>query len=804
MESSPDQTSHSHPKATTQPRFYQRGIWALIVLSLALRVVLAWRGGQYFNPDEDRYLTSKDAAQLIASGHILEGLAKPFLAGDHVGFKFIGVVPALIEKWTGDNSRIPALYFGAFSVLSLWLLGAIVRRLGGRESTALWAVLLGSASSTLFYYSRHILSYDAALAVALVGWYIGLKRPASLLRSALVGFICAWAFIIYFGYWSIGGIVMMLHVLWNFNGVVRLISTGVATGAGFGAGIIIPFVFNRLGRGHMVEGAKALSTTIVVGDFRGHIVPWEFLTITEHLWFFLCAASFIWLFFAWQRNNSANKPSRAAILQLVIAVLVTWACFLITANFLHKFVVHGRLIRQLTPFFAIAGAFALDAIGKSQRRLSVAQLGVLGVLIVDTAIRFWTPLKQDFPREFLKHGELVRAARPEKDSADAYWRYVNVENYVFEPELLRAKPLITALASPHPFEYLPQIYESHSIEDRKRRLAADHRMRLVYVSPPDSWKPVGAGSGPVEFELQFPTNRAGYAEPLLSVGTRGDADVFFVRYLAADKIVLAVERMNVAVLESEPISITPGKTYRVRCYTGRAIPPSERGKRRVLESTLRIYLDNNIVLDRHALLTASEQPLVIPGYNYGRAGSCFSEFSGEIIHASRLPLDTEISATDSAASDANGPAQVVIQLKGIPSAGQEPLMVTGIPGSAVLAFVRVADNKVVFGMEVWGVGAVESKPFPAGKDRRFVVRLETAMLTKETGLSPSQRAKLSRQSRLFVDGVEVATVGHEGHFRTDEPFTFGKNVVGGSYVSADLNCATLISSERAGSETFHQ
>jgi len=66
--------------------------------------------GQFFTPDESRYLESRNAAALILQGHVRAGIAQPFATGDHPGFKLLSIAPALIEAKFGENSRIPVIF----------------------------------------------------------------------------------------------------------------------------------------------------------------------------------------------------------------------------------------------------------------------------------------------------------------------------------------------------------------------------------------------------------------------------------------------------------------------------------------------------------------------------------------------------------------------------------------------------------------------------------------------------------------------------------------------------------------------
>src|SRR6202167_4111376 len=109
---------------------------AVLALTVAIRILLVERGGQYFFYDEGKFGTSREAAALLADGHVREALVyaiEPHVNSyaDHIGFKLFGIVPEVLENRVGRNDRIAAYFFSAFSALNVLLLAAIAHRLGG-------------------------------------------------------------------------------------------------------------------------------------------------------------------------------------------------------------------------------------------------------------------------------------------------------------------------------------------------------------------------------------------------------------------------------------------------------------------------------------------------------------------------------------------------------------------------------------------------------------------------------------------------------------------------------------------------
>src|SRR5262245_37529113 len=114
----------------------RRPLLAVLLVSVVLRVALALFGGQFFWPDESRYIASRQIIQAV-SAHDWGSIFRQFDIAEHMLFKVIGLLPAGIEFASGKwDPRVPAILFGLFSVLSIWLLGRIALRLGASESEA--------------------------------------------------------------------------------------------------------------------------------------------------------------------------------------------------------------------------------------------------------------------------------------------------------------------------------------------------------------------------------------------------------------------------------------------------------------------------------------------------------------------------------------------------------------------------------------------------------------------------------------------------------------------------------------------
>ena len=83
----------------------------ILLVSLVLRWVLIFKGGQYYFPDESRYQKSLDIAVSILAGDYEQALSFATNGIAHLGFELLGIIPALIESFFRLPSVIPALFF---------------------------------------------------------------------------------------------------------------------------------------------------------------------------------------------------------------------------------------------------------------------------------------------------------------------------------------------------------------------------------------------------------------------------------------------------------------------------------------------------------------------------------------------------------------------------------------------------------------------------------------------------------------------------------------------------------------------
>lgn len=452
---------------------HRRNLLIILLVALGLRIYLVLAGGQFFWPDEERYFIARSAANELLDGD-LWGTFYFLHSAEHFLFKVIAVAPAVLEKLFGENDSIPALFFSIFSVLNLWLVGRIARALGANERESLLATLLLGLASTYFYYTRHLLPYDMAMSFGLGAIWMAVRRPVRTSDSILCGLLALAALLTYNGYWVMASFGLLAHFALRASaGRKRQLVLSTLSVAAFAAPTaLLLVVSNIFAPKPLDEQFLSFTETIIQGDFsEGWSLPFEYLWHAEHLllvfWIGAAAVS-AWLLWEGERNSR--------ILLGLSGILFSYTSLVFVSMVLEKFVVYGRLARQLVPFLCILGAFALERMWASGKRGRRASLILITVLAIQTGFNFYTPLVQKFPTSFREEVRHIR-----KDLEPGEFIFVNV-HFIHPDTLAEApqdRPRRTVLIRPHPLEYLPYQYEGYTPEKREYLRSTDIRMKFV-------------------------------------------------------------------------------------------------------------------------------------------------------------------------------------------------------------------------------------------------------------------------------------------------------------------------------------
>jgi hypothetical protein len=784
---------------------------AVLMFTVVTRILLVERGGQHFFYDEGKFGTAKEAAAILAKGHVREALVyavEPHVAtyADHIGFRLFGIAPALVEARFGLDDRVPAYFFSIFSTLNVLLIAAIAYRLSGSRRAFDLTLLAGAMSAALFIYTRFLVPYDLSMCFALLAIWVGVKKPAGYLRSACVGLLAAWSFFCYYGHWQIFGAAVLVHALWLAESPLGFLKRLCAAGLGAVAMVLSLVGMSHLGAGTLIKDMAEITKYQNVGsaDFRSGINSWLYLFYAERTALFIWLAAIagaLWLQF---RGGPAGGRRFLTPLTLTAAgFLSIYAVFILNSDIRHSLIVHGRHSRQLLPFLILGFGLGLDKLCEKSRHahLIVAAAGI--ALVLNAFWTFSVPLSQEFPTAFKVRAEALLKTRPAIMDGASYYRLVNVDHFIFEPEILRDAPMETLLASPHPLQYLPYLYEGESREMKSLRRSIDHRMRLVRMAVPENELIHGEPYGMVKLTVEFPSGRAGYTEPLLSIGPKDNGDLFFVNYTTASTAVLGYENMGRTLIRSESFSFAPGAPRVFTLFSGALMPADDRtiaGESRsateVLQQSVYATLDGKELMNQPVARHLAEPYEVYAGVNAVEADAAGAQFSGRILDATRggWPPEPKGMGTD----EKYGPVHLRI-MPPVASGTGEPLVIAGIPRRAVLGFMRqFADGSSTFGIEIWGVGVFEGKPLYLEPGKLLEVEYSFGSLYPGIGLPGwgslpiEEQQRLKGTVRITVNGEVALDIKRDTPDLTGLPVTYAKNKLGGNVVNAGFSGELLL------------
>ncbi len=508
----------AHPYATSGTRDAMAADaprWAVTValsivlgVSLGLRLVLARRGGQYFWLDEShRFHPCIQVIDELLNGRFLGALDMIAPNHGHMGFFFIAIPVAGLYHWISgysgfENLWVPAAILSVASVIAIWLIYLIARKAGADRIEALLAATFMATANSMFYYSRHLTSYDSGLALVLLLLWLALDDRSSFRRSVLFGLVAGLASLTYYGYLTT---VLAIGAVWAFRSPSLRAFFTRALGSALGFAFL-PLLLQALTLWREATpfflGYARFVVQASQGDYaEGWRVTWEYLWHAEHAMLLLWAAGALGAFAFWLTaradDRAAVAAARRGALWLTLAAII-YAMLAVNSTVLHKSVVLGRFARQLVPFLSLATATALVQLVRGRRGGPAIIAVVVAFAVVQGALNFRRPLAQRFPIEVdrtivaqLAGGNLAREITimgPEEftdvgTAVEFPSRYLllNTATFLYPPKGPKPTPARGAelFRSPHPLEFLPYQYELMTPDQREVLRSTDISMRLI-------------------------------------------------------------------------------------------------------------------------------------------------------------------------------------------------------------------------------------------------------------------------------------------------------------------------------------
>lgn len=754
------------PGGTGEDGVRNAGRWIALILtvSFALRAWIAWRGGQLFWPDEDRFEAVRSIARTLLGGEVRAAVDALLGHPDHLLFKAASLLPASLEILLGTPGWVSALFFGLASTWVLWLVARVARAAGASEEESLVALLLAACTTSLFYYSRHYFPYDLSLGLLLLSLLAGLPEPASRRHSLSAGIWAGLGFLCYNGYWTLAGAALVVHVLRAFPRPGDMFVRAVWAAVGLLLPMLAVAAISRLLGHDFFTLSLALAGTVTQGDLgqAWRFVP-QYLWVTEHGLALLWAAGLLATLGAGMRRRHRRLLLWPGLVLLVGAFLI------VPSDGLHRFALAARHVRVLLPILCLATAAALCTLVPPRRRTLVLS-GLLGLVGLQAAWNFTPPLRQLFPREF--HAEAVRfLARARQQDLGPY-TIVNA-TFLHNPDWAPAAPDagVVLVQRQHPFQFTPYLYEGYTATTRARYQARDLSMRIVRLAVGGpAWS--GHPSGMIEMHLRFPEKPFGLLpEPLLSTGQPGRGDSLFVRFEGEGHIRIGHDNTGRGATYSPLLPLDRTKTHRLRVNLGNFYPPdSAEGK----APTFVIWNERIALLKPHDLHPSRPEDLTL-GHNFIGATTSLTQLSAEIVGFRRMPYPQRRMVFP------EPPGALRFEFLPLVSPAEpgeaEPLLSSGGPARGDLLFLRnEGPGRLRVGHYHWGGGTLWSEPLDYDPSRRLEFIVALAPFLPATG---APAATQPAAGRLYVSGNGRVLLNRFTLFHPARPgeLVFGQNRV---------------------------
>jgi hypothetical protein len=448
--------------------------------------MLIFQGGQYYFSDEGRYRISQEMTELLLQGKVRDAGLLLFSAPEHLGYKVMGTAPALLERIVRQSLVLPALFFSLFSVLNLYLIFLLSKRVGASPGEALLALTFASLSQCLFFYSRHLMPYDVAMTFGLLALYVGLTEGQNAGTSFATGVLSLLCFITYNGYWILSALAMIVNLFYKNQTIREAVQKGIFLGLGFVLPLVALMATSAQLGVNLLQQYRRFAGTVTQGSFEeGWSLPFAYFWHTEHFLFILLA---LLALFAVLKGKG-----RRAVILWGSCILFVYLCLALPSVLLHAFVVYGRLVRQIMPFLVLLSANGLISLYQDLQAGQKMALVVLLAVFVQAAWNFSVTFRVSFPRDFVRD---VQSRYPEFNFSPKRFAFgapeicenngyamQNAKYFLDAQEAAPAIPGEVLSSASHPVNFLPYQYEGYTPEQQQAFRTAGLRMVFYKLDP---------------------------------------------------------------------------------------------------------------------------------------------------------------------------------------------------------------------------------------------------------------------------------------------------------------------------------
>jgi MFS family permease len=458
-----------------------RTAW-LLAVSWAIRVALCIGGGQLYWSDEHRYSHTYRVLRHLASLHPGRALDALFGMPIHIGFVVMALPAAAVHAaavrlsggpmtWSHfvDTMWIPAAVLSLYSVLNIWLVGRLADRVGAGEGEAFLAMFLMACCNSMFYWSRHLMPYDASLTLCLMGLWIGLTPYPTWWTPVWCGCVLGCGFLTHYGSWPMVGACALGHAMYedrDFMTASRKLAS-IALGAAIPVGIL---TWASMARG--IDPFPVLVLRFFVGqhgDMFGDYseawsLPWAYLWNAE-------TGMLVALVIGTLTGTLILTDSRRKWLWPWMAFGVY--ALIVMGAAAHVGCAFGRQARTMVPFLCLGGAFGGYRLSEQMQKSwkTVYALFIMAMF----AGNAYAPLRQWFPYDVRKsvHVEFDEAVTLRVQG-------IKLRNHGLPTLVVNTcdfYPVLERLPRPwgqvkakymHPLSWAPYQYEGYKPDERER------------------------------------------------------------------------------------------------------------------------------------------------------------------------------------------------------------------------------------------------------------------------------------------------------------------------------------------------
>jgi hypothetical protein len=235
---------------------------------------------------------------------------------------------------------------------------------------------------------------------------------------------------------------------------------------------------------YLLESYLTFSGSINQGDFKdGHGV------IVAYFWFAESLMVVVWLgALGWMLVRACRGGVERRAWFYLGAVVAIATSLVVGSNVMEKFVVYGRIARQMVPFLALLTGYVFFHRWEFWNA-RVPRVVAGATLVALAAWNFSGPLRLVFPPQFEAQGAAVIAgldAEATKAGRSVMprdrFRFVYTTFIWPAPSDQHLPPRYRVLLDrPHPLAYQPYMYEGFGMAQRATFRRSDFRMKLIQV-----------------------------------------------------------------------------------------------------------------------------------------------------------------------------------------------------------------------------------------------------------------------------------------------------------------------------------